>query len=179
MKQTTLTAQGLVEFSKRCKITPHVYLWDGNGEYITDDLLDRLSAKYPDWYTPERLSLRRQLANRGIRGWDCIGMIKSYVWGDYSDRNPSGYDANTNFYTRTLILQPLVKGSIDELPETPGIVLWKKGHVGVYIGDGQVIECTSRAYGHPDTLELIGGVQQRPITDCAWECWLEYPGIQY
>ncbi len=179
MNKEALTAQGLVEYAKRCKTTPHIYVWDANGEYITDELLDMLSAKYPDWYTPERLSVRRQLANRGIRGWDCIGMIKSYVWGDYSQINSSGYSLESDFCTRTLIEEKLVKGDIETLPEKPGLVLWKKGHVGVYIGDGQVIECTTRAFDNPNKFDLIGGVQQRPITNCAWECWLEYPGINY
>ena len=173
MEKKALTAQGLVEYVLHCKNTPHIYVWDVNGEYITDELLDRLSAQYPDWYTPERLSVRRTLANRNIRGWDCIGLIKSYVWGDYTQLNPSGYSKESDFCTRTLIEQPLVKGLIADLPEKPGLVLWKKGHVGIYIGSSQVIECTH------GTNDLLGGIKQTPLHEKIYEYWLEYPGIQY
>ena len=29
------TAQGLVELVKACKKVPHIYVWDGNGQYVT------------------------------------------------------------------------------------------------------------------------------------------------
>ena len=33
------------------------------------------------------------------------------------------------------------------MPDVPGIVLWRKGHIGVYIGDGWAIEARGFAYG--------------------------------
>ncbi len=178
MKNYTPTAKGLVEYVKKCMHTPHVYLWDGNGEILTDEVLDRLISKYKDWYTEERIAVRRSLCNRNIRGWDCIGLIKSYVWNDYWQGNTDYYTAESDFCTRTLIEQDLEKGHISTLPEIPGLVLWKKGHVGVYIGNNQVIECTIRnpKTGKP---ELIGGIIQTNINDLDWEVWLKYPGIQY
>ena len=173
MERAPLTAQGLLDYVKHCKNTPHIYLWDANGEYVTDELLDRLSSQYPDWYTPERLSIRRAVANKNMRGWDCIGVIKSYVWGDYSQFNSSGYCKESDFCTRTLIEQPLVKGLIATLPEKPGLVVWRKGHVGVYIGAGQVFECTC------GPANLLGGIKQTPLHEKPFEYWLEYPGIQY
>lgn len=140
MTQLHRTAKGLAEYAKRCMCIPHVYVWDANGEYITHALLDALSEKYPDWYNPERLAARRALAGRGVRGWDCIGLIKSYVWGDYHQGNTQYYTEESDFCTRTLIQQPLVKGDIGTLPEVPGLVLFKPGHVGVYIGGGKAIE---------------------------------------
>ena len=77
MAQLQRTAEGLAEYAKRCICIPHVYVWDANGEYITHALLDALSKKYPEWYTPQRLAARRALAGCGVRGWDCIGLIKS------------------------------------------------------------------------------------------------------
>ena len=49
--------------------TPHIYLWDGNGEVLTDEVLDNLISKHKDWYTEERIAIRRSLCNRNIRGW--------------------------------------------------------------------------------------------------------------
>ena len=174
-----LTAAGLVEYVKKCMFVPHIYLWDANGEYITDELLDKLMAQHDYWYTPERIKVRRSLAGRNIRGWDCIGLIKSYVWGDYSQKHPDGYKKSSDFCTRTLVEQPLVKGAIETLPEMPGLVLWKKGHVGVYIGGNSVIEATLRDRQNPDQFELIGGIIKTNLCDTPWEIWLQYPDINY
>ena len=39
------------------------------------------------------------------------------------------------------------KGSIDTMPEIPGLLLWIDGHVGIYIGDGYAIEAMGTRYG--------------------------------
>lgn len=33
-----------------------------------------------------------------------------------------------------------VSGTIDTMPDIPGLAVWHDGHIGVYIGDGYVIE---------------------------------------
>lgn len=171
------TAKGLVEYAKKSMCTAHVYLWDANGEYITNELLDRLSAMH-EWYTPERIAARRMLVGHNVRGWDCIGLIKSYVWGDYHQGNTALYTPESDFCTRTLIEQKLVKGDIATLPERPGLVLWKKGHVGIYIGNGNVIECTIRNV-KTNRADLLGGIVKTKLRDVEWVYWLEYPGILY
>ena len=172
------TADGLVKYVQACMHTPHIYLWDACGQYLTDEVLDYLIEKNKDWYTEERIAIRRSLCGRHIRGWGCIGLIKSYVWHDYSQLNTDYYRAESDFCTRTLIEQDLEKGDIKTLPEIPGLVLWKKGHVGVYIGNNQVIECTIR---NPKTgkHELVGGIIQSDLSDVEWTTWLKYPGIEY
>ena len=35
------------------------------------------------------------------------------------------------------------KGTIDTIPEIQGLAVCKKGHIGVYIGNGEVIEAMS------------------------------------
>ena len=202
MIQLHRTAEGLAEYAKRCMCIPHVYVWDANGEYITHALLDALSERYPDWYTPERLAARRALAGCGVRGWDCIGLIKSYVWGDYHQGNTQYYTEESDFCTRTLIQQPLVKGDIGTLPEVPGLVLFKPGHVGVYIGGGKAIEsilsmpasafvrcwehagdgsapCCSAYDSAPNEPSCLGGLVETSVSERPWTHWLQYPGIDY
>lgn len=173
-----ITAKGLVDYVKKGMFSPHVYLWDANGQILTNELLDFLIKDHKEWYTEDRVAIRRSLCNRNIRGWDCIGLIKSYVWHDYWQQNTDYYTVESDLCTRTLMEQDLEKGEISTLPEIPGLVLWKKGHVGVYIGDKQVIECTIRnkRTGQP---ELIGGIIQTNINDVDWTTWLKYPGIKY
>ena len=172
------TAQGLVEYCLKMIKEPNIYLWDGNGQYVTTDIVNELADRFPDWYTPERKAVRLALADKGIRGWDCIGIIKGYAWNDYHQDNTAWYREDNDFGTRRLIQAAKVQGPIDSMPDKPGVILWKPGHVGVYIGDGQVIDvaCVTHA---TDITHLVGGIQQLPIEATAWTHWLEYPGIDY
>ncbi len=35
-----------------------------------------------------------------------------------------------------------VKGTIDTIPDVPGLAVWQDGHIGIYIGNGEVIEAS-------------------------------------
>ena len=61
------------------------------------------------------------------------------------------------------------KGSIETMPDTPGLAVWKSGHIGVYIGNGEVIEARDTRYG---------GVKTK-LQGRGWTHWLEVPGIKY
>lgn len=180
-KRFPATAEGLVEFAIKCLNTPNIYIWGGVGEYVTDSFLDETIAKWPDWYTPERVQIRREMANRGLRGWDCIGMIQSYTWGDYHQDNTEWCWPEEFLTTWKLIEMDLVKGDIATLPERPGLVLWKKGHVGVYIGNGEVIESNNYILSRERKGEagVLGGIVKSRIEDQEWTYWLQFPGIAY
>ena len=61
------------------------------------------------------------------------------------------------------------KGTIDTIPETLGLAVWKEGHIGVYIGNGTVVE----AYG------TTTGVIRSELADGGWTHWLKIPYITY
>lgn len=61
------------------------------------------------------------------------------------------------------------KGSIETMPDTPGLAVWKSGHIGVYIGNGEVIEAMDTRYG----------VVKTKLQGRGWTHWLEVPGIKY
>lgn len=65
-------------------------------------------------------------------------------------------------------------GSIDSLPDVPGILLFKSGHVGVYIGGGMAVEAEGFSYGVVETK-----VSKRPWTEWAYlpESMLVYDGV--
>jgi len=62
-----------------------------------------------------------------------------------------------------------VKGTIDTMPEIPGIAVWHDGHIGVYIGNGEVIEAMGTQYG----------VVKTQLAGRGWTHWLQIPYIAY
>lgn len=61
------------------------------------------------------------------------------------------------------------KGSISTIPEIPGLAVWKSGHIGIYIGNGQVIHASG----------TMIGVIQSPLGETGWTHWLKIPYITY
>ena len=101
---------------------------------------------------------------------DCVGLIKGYGWLnadtmeiEYGTNGMPDIGANQMYYNATR------KGTIDTIPEVPGLAVWKSGHIGVYIGDGQVIEAMGTKYG----------VVKTQLQGRGWTHWLEIPYINY
>lgn len=185
MSDFTPTAEGLAKYAMEWLIKPNIYLWGGTGEFLTDEVLDQKIARWPEWYTPENVEFRRMLCNRGIKCFDCIGLIQAYLWNDYSQYN-TGYYKNDEFITtHDLIAMDIVKHPMNTLPERPGLVLWRKWHVGVYVGNGMAVEATVRTPHTNIRDSRIGGLYMSSIKELtqwsgrAWQYWLEYPGIEY
>ena len=72
-----------------------------------------------------------------------MGLIKGYGWLspetmtiDHGTHGMPDIGANQMYYSAT------ESGTIDTMPDIPGLAVWHDGHIGVYIGGGQVIEAT-------------------------------------
>ena len=61
------------------------------------------------------------------------------------------------------------KGTMDTMPDIPGIALWKSGHIGVYIGGGMAIEAMGTKYG----------VVKTEVEGRGWEGWCKIEYIDY
>lgn len=102
----------------------------------------------------------------GKRVHDCVGLIKGYLWNNdgkltynaAQDKDVSGMLANCNEI-----------GDIKNIPEIPGILVFMRGHVGVYIGNGKVIEARGHSYGVVETF-----LNNRPWTHYGKLDWIEY-----
>ena len=62
-----------------------------------------------------------------------------------------------------------VKGDMSTMPDTPGLAVWHSGHIGVYIGNGEVIEAMGTKYG----------VVKTQLSERSWTAWLQVPYINY
>ena len=78
----------------------------------------------------------------GKRQWDCSGLLKGILWG-YPDNGKYGSNSVLDQNADTIISK--CSGvSTDFSSIVPGEIVWLKGHMGIYIGDGKVVEATPK-----------------------------------
>ena len=82
---------------------------------------------------------------------------------EYGSNGFTDRDADTLYNDST------VNGTIDTIPETPGLGVWHEGHVGIYIGDGWVIQASGTETG----------VIRTQLDGSSFTNWFEIPGIIY
>ena len=154
-----------------------VYVWGGNGETITKEMIDRLyraysSATYNRAYYDAKLK-----EGEGRIGADCSGAFFPLSKGD---KTAKGYYNACS-----------TKGKIKDLPKNVACMVFNKNwtHVGAYMGDGTTIEMRSSKknvqkeafnesrwayYGIPDWLEATPEVVMKPAVENKEE--VEVPG---
>ena len=72
---------------------------------------------------------------------DCSGLIKAAFW-DYP--NNGMYQKNLKDMNANTMISQCNNVSNDFSKIVPGELVWLKGHIGVYLRDGVVIECTPK-----------------------------------
>ena len=165
---TTKNAEDLVAYVTHAWESGWGYVWGTFGQVLTESLLESKIRQYPDGVGSYEDVIRSKWL--GGRAADCIGLIKGYGWLD-TDSMTIRYGANgmPDIGADAMYRNASVKGTIGTIPETPGLAVWKSGHIGVYIGDGEVIEAMGTNYG----------VVKTKLEDRNWTAWLEIPYIQY
>ena len=145
------------------------YLYGTFGQRYSQALLDYKLKQYPAQISHH---LDYILANHpGHIVTDCVGAIKACVWWDDKLGVPV-YQRATDRSADGAFHAALVKGPLVTLPNRPGICVWRSGHIGVYIGNGRVIEAKGTRHGVVET-PLTGNGSN------GWTHWLEYPEIDY
>jgi len=163
----SLTNIGLVEHAKMALKDKWGYVWGTYGNVLTETLFKQKLSQYPEGVGNYKGFIEEHWLNK--RTADCVGLIKSFSW--WQGDNPS-YNAKTDVSADSMYAIAKEKGPINIMPEIPGLCLWKKGHIGIYIGNGQVIEARGTKYG----------VIQSPLTgsgSAGWTHWLKCPFIEY
>jgi len=165
MNQMIKNNIGLVEYATKQLGKPY---WYGCfGQLSNPSLLANKKRQYPKYYTATDFN-----SQMGMKVHDCIGLVKGYMWcSSPEDTKPiycsNGFpDVSANMqYNRSK-----KKGDrLSTLPEVPGVLVFMSGHVGIYIGNGEVIEARGHAYGVVKT-KLV----RRP-----WKRWAYIDEIQY
>lgn len=169
----------LIRFANRILGQPY---WYGTCGYeCSDTLLKNKAIQYPTHYTASRKNkYLKDIADKKVC-MDCIGLFKAFFWtnGGQSIRdylNGAGGidnkygsngmpDKSANEFLNWLKAKGCKNGKINTIPEKAGIAVFKNGHVGLYIGNGKVVEARGFSYGVVKT-----DLKLRP-----WTNWAELP----
>ena len=66
-----------------------------------------------------------------------------HLWHDYGPGNTSYYNKTVpDINADQMYARAVDKGPISTIPEIPGLLVWQPGHIGIYIGGGQMVEAT-------------------------------------
>lgn len=143
------------------------YVYGTWGNVLTESLLTEKVRQYPTDVGENESFIRSSYM--GGRVTDCIGLIKGYCW--YNGDSDFAYNSNgmPDVGANRLFDEADEKGDISTIPEIPGIAVWADGHIGVYIGDGTVIEAMSTK----------DGVKMTRVEDRPWTHWCKIPYIEY
>ncbi|MCQ4022846.1 NlpC/P60 family protein [Ruminococcus sp. zg-924] len=160
----------LVQWCKDAYKNGWGYVYGGYGQVCTVQYLNQQASLYPgsnEAGGPMRTVGEQWLGRRVV---DCIGLIKSYAWYNPSDGSiNSGANGFTDCGANSIWSNVKESGDISTIPEIPGVAVWMNGHIGVYIGNGEVIEAQGTAYG----------VVKTQLKNRGWSKWLKIPNIEY
>ena len=158
----------LVLWAKRAKAAGWGYVWGTYGDVLTSELLEAKARQYPDELDKDLDFIQRNWL--GGRTADCVGLIKGYGWLDAeSSQILIGSHGMPDIGSDSMYEYATEKGPINTMPEIPGLAVWQPGHIGIYIGEGKVIEAKTTKVGVIET-ELQRG---------HWTHWLKIPYIEY
>ena len=162
----TKNAQDLVAYAIHAWESGWGYVWGTYGNVLTESLLEYKLEQYPDGVGQYEDFIRANWL--GDRTTDCVGLIKGYGWLDpdtmtiqYGSNGMPDIGANSMYHNAE------VSGPISTMPDIPGLAVWMDGHIGVYIGNGEVIEA----------MGTKKGVVKTALEGRGWTHWLEVPYI--
>ena len=141
------------------------YVWGAFGWPMTAQNKKRIIAEY----THNQTAANQAIINACTAdtfGFDCVNLIKAILWGWSGDKSKSygGAKYNTSVCpdvganTMITLCKDVKAGDWQNI--VPGEVVWLSGHIGIYVGDGVVVEATPRWSGNVQKTALgnIGGV---------------------
>ena len=155
-----------------------VYAWGMFGSVITKSRVQDKAKQYPNWYTDGKIaSVFSPLygSNPPVWGFDCIGLIKGVLWGWDGDETKTYGGA---IYASASVPDASADAMIGRCTDVSsdmgniavGEYLWMKGHCGIYIGNGRVVESSPK---------WANGVQVTALTARAWSKHGKLPWVEY
>lgn len=158
-----------------------IYAWGCFGGIMTNSMVENKARQYPSMYDSATKAAMKRAGSQGAFGFDCVNLIKGILWGWNGSRNATWGGA---VYASNGVPDVSADGMINKCIGVssnfsniqPGEAVWLPGHIGVYVGNGRVIECTPKwSNGVQETALLNHG----PIAGLNGRRWSRHGKIPY
>lgn len=165
---TTKNNLDLVQWAINAHKSNWGYVWGTYGDILDEKMFEYKVNQYPNDVGIYKDFIKQNWLNG--RTADCVGLIKGYGWYDTTTKQIKiGLNGMPDIGANAMFNNAVEKGSIDTIPDIPGLAVWHDGHIGVYIGNGEVIQ-------EANTLD---GIMRGSINSTRWTHWLKIPYIKY
>jgi peptidoglycan hydrolase-like protein with peptidoglycan-binding domain len=159
-----IKAADIVSFVINAKNAGWGYVFGGQGQIYTKALAAkwaaaRKSGRGYDYYV---VQCSRWYGKTIV---DCSGLIIQA----YRSQIPNYGDKTAN----TIYSKSVQKGKLSTIPEIPGLCVWRNGHIGVYIGNGKVIESGGTNIG------VVLSKLTAPASNKKWTNWGKMADVDY
>lgn len=170
--------QKITNVQKNFKTT---YMWGTFGSLVSETIINQKKNQYPDWYTNAKVVQLRKLVGKNVWAFDCVGLIKAILWGwnaskskSYGGATYAGNGVSDMSADQMILKCSDISTNFNSI--IPGEVVWKKGHIGVYVGDGLVVECTTswNSCVQISSLKTRAGYNKRTWTKHGKLPWVDY-----
>lgn len=111
---------------------------------------------------------------------DCSGLIKGILWG-YPDNGKYASNGVPDTNANNMIATCCTGVTSDMSKLRKGMVVWMSGHIGIYCGDGVVVESSprwengiQRTYPAGCPVGNKHHLNQRKWTKCGYLKWIDY-----
>lgn len=178
-----MKSDAFVQRAKMIAETKTVYLWGTFGAPLTNSLIVNKSKQYPKWYSPQRQTRFKSLVGKNYFAFDCVGLIKGILWGWIGNAEAYGgakYTANqVPDVDANVMIKMCNEVSMDFKGIEPGEAVWLKGHIGIYIGDGKVVECTPSFKDGVQITALANLGEIKGLSSREWTSHGKLPWVNY
>lgn len=154
------TGKAMATYAIAKKGTPYFYGAKIQDGVLTEGKMSTMHRLYPSVVTTSYIAKARRKGQVGKVNVDCSGLI-----GGYRQKNIGSYQLYATAYTRLPI------ASIKSF--AIGTVLWKSGHVGVYIGMENGVPMCMEAKG------INYGTIKSKVSATKWRYGLTFSDISY
>lgn len=161
------TGKQLAEYCERVFKAKWVYWYGTYGNKCTEKLYKGKKKQYPEHYGSSRTGGYMKDIADGKTCADCVGMIKSFFWtgGEFGAVPKYGTYGCPDKSANGMFKLCKETGPIGSIPDIPGLVVWKDGHIGVYVGGGYTVEMKGFNYD----------CKRNRVKDGPWKKWGKLP----